>query len=299
MNISKCRIRKPDNYLFGIENNQRFYIGIDIKSVSTEKLNAIGFSKDLIIGNQILPAILGNISRYNVNGGFVKLKELPKETLYREIVVKDWHHNYHYVDVPYKRYQRRILPAPEIEIKIVEQNNEKIIISPILIRREDNELKIRHVINLFLELFGECNILTEDLVPSIGTIPTIRVNWTVLPQGEYPWNRTNENISPILNRLSVNNRKLFEHRVKKITEYIPTRLIIGNAGFHGYLIFEFANKGIYVLESKYSGNATYIFGNNWEALSTLTKKEILDGNLQLNRFVHRNGWEVFIDRLLS
>ena len=159
--IERVRIRNIDNYLTGIPSEANFYVCKKLNEISLKIKETIGFTNLVEIGEQVLPRIIGSISRFNAQGGFLKLKDLPMETCYREIAVKDWHGNYHYVDVPYKRYQRKEIKAPGIELKIVEKNGILFLTSPLLHRNEDNRSEIKHTINLFLELFGSCEILDE------------------------------------------------------------------------------------------------------------------------------------------
>jgi len=166
--IEKKRIRNVDIYLVGIQENEEFFVSKKLMNVLMPKIQEVGFSNAPEIGDQVLPKIVGPISRFNANGGFLKLKDLPMETCYREIAVKDWHGNYHYVDVPYKRYQREIIPAPGIEIKVVEKEGVFYFISPFLQRNEANQGIIKHTINLFLELFGSCEILDNSYVPALS-----------------------------------------------------------------------------------------------------------------------------------
>ena len=65
------------------------------------------------------------------------------------------------------------------------------------------------------------------------------------------------------------------------------------------MVFGFPKKGIYLLESVHLGNATYIFGDDWEKLSKLSKKEILDENLHKDRIVHRKLWHFNIMKILK
>lgn len=74
---------------------------------------------------------------------------------------------------------------------------------------------------------------------------------------------------------------------------------MGQGGFNDYLLFGFPNKNIYVLESIRFGNATYVFDRNWEELSQLSKKEILDNDLHVNRIIHIEGWEQNVNDLLN
>jgi hypothetical protein len=64
-------------------------------------------------------------------------------------------------------------------------------------------------------------------------------------------------------------------------------------------MFGFSEEQLYVLESVYTGNATYVFDKNWEELSKLTKAEILNGSLQEDRLIHRESWNDQVNALLS
>jgi hypothetical protein len=296
--IEKVRIRNVDNYLIGVPNDTNFYVCKKANEILPKTKESIGFSNPIEIGEQMLPRILGSISRFNAQGGFLKLKDLPMETCYREIAVKDWHGNYHYVDVPYKRYQRKEIPAPGVEIKITEKDGVIFLTSPLLVRNEVNQAIIKHVINLFLELFGSCEILDESFIPALSSIPTKRVNWKILPEGEYPWKRLAIVAGDIESPRS-GKAKIQEHCINAILKYKPAELIYGTGGFRGYLIFRFPDKNIFVMENVMYGNATYVFENDWLQFSQLTKAEIINNQLQKDRIEHRGGWEGKIDKLLK
>jgi len=75
---------------------------------------------------------------------------------------------------------------------------------------------------------------------------------------------------------------------------------VGTAGFLGYIILGFENKDFQVCESLIYGNATYIFGENWEEISQLSKAEILRDDLHRERIIHRKwSWLRRIRELLS
>ena len=172
---------------------------------------------------------------------------MPKETIYRDVETTDWHGYRHYVSVPYQRYQRKPIPAPNIELTIVENNGEKIIVSPSINNSKKNEFLIKHIINLFLETFGECEILKEDLSPSFKNIK--KLNWNVLPEGKYPWSELKDKVTEIVEKYnySKEGKKRIENRISLINKYSPDFIAIGNAGFHGYMVFGFPKKGIYLL----------------------------------------------------
>jgi hypothetical protein len=63
------------------------------------------------------------------------------------------------------------------------------------------------------------------------------------------------------------------------------------------MIFGFENKDFFILESIYTGNATYVLGENWEEISKLSKDEILNQDLHQERIIHYQNWESEIDRI--
>ena len=155
-----------------------------------------------------------------------------------------------------------------------------------------------HIINLFLEIFGYCEVLSKDL-KSYVLKNLQRLNWEILPPGKWPWNKIKDNILPIIKQTNRQKQVVIEYRLKAITKFNPEFSAIGRAGFRGYLIFGFPEKNIYALESLFTGNATYIFEKNWEYLSKLTKAGILQASLQKDRIIHRKNWEKYINNLLK
>lgn len=296
MKINKKRIRTLGNYLTGINNNDNFYIALT-DLTNTNRIQQVGFSSQLIIGERILPSILGSKSRFNANGGSIIHRNQPKQTVYRQADIKDWRGNYHTVDIPYKRYPRTPIPAPELELTVVNgANNQKIIRSPQFTRGVTPDNEIIHAINLFLELFSECDTLQANLLP-VFNVPITRLNWEMLPPGNYPWNVLQSSVQGAIGNIRPNRRRIIERRLETISNHNPNFVAVGNAGFRGYVVFGFPNKSFYILESIHQGNATYVFGQNWQQLSQLTKEQILNQNLQQQRIIHSHGWENQVNNL--
>lgn len=296
--ITKIRIRSIDNYLIGIPNNEAFYIGVEIGEIEQDRLKRIGLPEELCEGEMFLPSIIGPRSRFNSDGSYIRDKTKPMEIRHRQAVVTDWHGYDHLVMIPYKRYPRIPIPAPNVELTIVQLDEKWLLISPLLNRDEAKADYNKHVVNLFLELFGHCSVLKRDLAPALVDIPVKRVNWLILPKGEYPWDKTAEILKEFTGNKGKGIKRVIEHRVKTISEYRPSNIIIGRGGFRGYWIFEFEDKSLYLLESLYYGDATYILGSDWEKISQLTKSEIINNNLHKGRYVHTEGWEKTVDNIL-
>lgn len=299
MRISQRRIRNVENHLSGIDEGSNFYIGLTDLNLFIDRLNRIGFGQEIGLGEQILPEIIGPVSRFNANGKYRLLRDLPKETCYRESYITDWHGYHHTVYIEYQRYQRESIEAPNIELTVANDATDNLILlSPILVNVQENYEEIKHVINLFLEIFGECETFYEDLIPTFN-IPVTRLNWNILPQGNQPWENIEPVIDEIINRTSPHKRIVIKNRIDKISEFDTNFVAVGRAGFKGYMVFGFENKSFFVLESMYSGNATYVFGQDWEELSQLSKGQILTENLHQQRIVHSPNWINEIDILLN
>ena len=125
-----------------------------------------------------------------------------------------------------------------------------------------------------------------------------KIQWEVLPPGKFPWNKTSGVISPFLTKLSQSEKGVIEHRIREISKYEPDFLATGRGGYSGYFIYGFIDKKLYFLESTCLNNATYILGENWEELSGLSKKEIINGEHEYLRLIHDKNWTGKIRQLL-
>ncbi len=306
MTISKKRIRNIELYWHLIDDNNNFYIGLNEIERFRERLIQIGFSDNLEPGETILPKIVGSVTKFNAEGRNEKLKHLPMETAYRQVMWK-WKRfigggNVEEIeeikDVPYQRYPVQFVAPPSHELTIAEVDNQKVIISSRILKREDNSINARDIFNVFFEIFGECMMLNENL--NTLRLPEIqRKNWSILPSGEYPFDMISEQINNDLQIVKNRNSTVIKHRVQHINDANPNFIAFGIAGFTGYWIFGFPNISTYVLESVYPNNATYILGDDWETISRLSKSDILRNELHVARIAHRNTWIHEINRYLS
>jgi hypothetical protein len=308
MLIVQKRIKSLDKHFGFVNEGQNLILGVRNPGRFASKLDRIGFVIPLNPGDSVLPApVFGPVSIFNAEGKYIVHKDRPMETAYRMVEWHwtEWRGRYDteemsdFVDVPYQRYPRTFINPPSIELTVsAAADGNLFVISPVLRFLPENHDVIIHTANLFLEIFGECEVFTEDLVPFV--LPRVRrVNWQILPPGRYPWDRLQEHIRPIIDHAREGNRPLIENRFSTVNSFNPEFHAIGRAGFWGYVVFGFPIKNIYVFESAYTGNATYIFDEDWEELSKLTKAQILDEGLQRDRVIHRKGWHQRIKNLLS
>lgn len=307
MIISGKRKRKLDKKLLSLIEGEKVIVGLAFNEDIISLLPIIGFTDILNEGETVLPIYNGPISNFNSEGKYLIHRDQPMETAYRqrEWTWEQWA-GYHetetrteIVDVPYKRYPRTFISPPSVELSIVKNSEDKrYVVAPEQILDLSNPDKLLHIINLFLEIFGYCEVLSKDL-KSYVLKNLQRLNWEILPPGKWPWNKIKDKILPIIKQTNRQKQVVIEYRLKVITKFNPEFSAIGRAGFRGYLIFGFPEKNIYALESLFTGNATYIFEENWEYLSKLTKAEILKESLQKDRIIHRKKWDHHINDLLK
>jgi hypothetical protein len=301
MIIVKKRVRGLEKYLSFLKNAEKFYIGIKSLDKHKARLFKVGFTNSLEIGETVLPSfLLGPICSFNAIGEYYKLRNEPLETVYREGEWrwKDWggHEHSKLVDIPYKRYPRRFISPQSIELQI-RKDGTITCLNPLSYVKEEYE-EIKHVINLFLEIFGECEIFRENF-DSYTHVPIKRLNWEVLPVGKYPWVKLNAILIPVLNRVKPGNRPVVTGRLEMLSSKNPNFVALGKSGFSGYIIYGFENINMFVLESLYYGNATYIFEKNWEELSKMSKADILKENLQFARIIHTSKWGNGFNKLFN
>lgn len=307
MIITGRRIRSLDRRLATIRAGATIVIGLTDLDRFTTRLHQIGFSTSSNDGDTILPpATFGPISLYNAEGREIVHRDQPKETAYRQVEWHwtEWHGPYdrveqsRIVDVPYERYPRTFVPPPSVEMTLtVTDVNERVLITPAITFTDVNFPRILHTINLFLEIFGECSVLDSDLHHFAP--PVRRLNWRILPQGRMPWERLRSALRPVLERQPAGNRPVIQHRLHRINDKGPEFVAVGQGGFDGYVIFAFPRRHLFVLECVHFGNATYVFGDDWEALSQMTKAEILDNRFQRDRIIHRDNWDERLDGLFN
>lgn len=307
MKIKRKSIRSFDKYFGFLKKDQRFCLATSTDNVSEEIAVKIGFKLPLSPGQRVLPsANFGPSSRFNALGKEIKRKDLPMETAYRTV---EWHWEQwngpydtvprsKFVDVSYKKYPRDFIAPPSEEIKIVEKKGSLYLASRVLHGKDDSKPSILHLANLFLEIFGGIEVVSDNL-ESFYSPKEKRLNWEILPPGQYPWEKVESKLKPLVGALPKGNRPWAWHRISKLRKHEPDFHAIGTGGFRGYVVFGFKDKNLYVLECIQYGNATYVFNENWKEISKLTKAEVIQDGSAKDRIIHLESWSKNIDNLLN
>lgn len=307
MRISKHRIHNVENYLAAVPDGGSFRVTVHVSSDLLPRLAKAGFPRAPESGMTIMPAIVGPISRFNADGGWQVHRDRPKESRYIRTVWWTWlqwagrdqveeHEDSR--DIFRDCYQRDRIEPPSAELTYQQHEGHGYVVSEILRKNNANLQRAKHVINLFLEMFGICEVLDLDLTQFPD--PTIRkVNWRMLPPGEYPWQRLEQHVREYHGSRSAGDLLVIEERQQTIKGHKPDLLYVGEGGFADYIAYVFKDRGIVIMESIRRDNAIYIFGKNWAQASKLTKAEVLSNQHHLARIIHAKGWKERLSELLK
>lgn len=285
MVIKKKRINSLDKYFANVAENVELYVCVP----ADDRNCGIVMMKDCPNGTCVIPEVKGPVTRFNLNGKNVIRKDMEKEPrdFERDYHVVDWHGTDHYGTC----FQRRLCYPTEYVFppltRIILDNGK--LRSDLITKTEPEMLK--HIVNVFLEVFGYCEVVDKDENP-VGQKTTIKeVSWKILPPGRYPWSRMESVLDNYFENATCKNKEVLRNNHRTFAEYEPDFLAIGENSFNGYVVYGYTSKNIYVFESNEPGNATYVFKGEWENVSKLTKYDIIIRNLCYARIIHSNGWK--------
>lgn len=302
MMIGGKRIRAVKAYVRHLNRRKELFVYSLVKNPAKD-FTRVGFTSRPKMGDTILPAEIGPISSFNSQGREEPDKSQPKET--RVIGQRIWRWTEFHgrsrveqertVDITRECYPRIFTPPPGVEMQVLDVAGKLRLVSSVGKNASDEDLK--HAINLYLELFGECHV-TDD--PSgVPIVTPKRVNWRLLPQGSTPWARAKGAVTARITDRSDDAQRIIIDRQEFVCSLNPDDVYVGQGGFADYLAYVFPSKKLVVLESLTAGNAIYIFDRNWKAFSHLTKREILANNLHKLRIIHATGWKSDLRRALA
>jgi len=302
MQINGKSIRTVTKLLAAAQGCEEIKLAHKISDSITDQLSAIGFDKEPSVGDYLIPEVVGKVTALNAHGKEIVRRDLPLEPQPRSYhrTWKDWHGQEHSgiqtrdIDM----YPREYQPAFEETLHVIEVGDDIYISTDSMELKDSNESRNIQLSNLMLECFGSFEVLDAKNENIIST-KVKQLHWDILPPGEYPWSKAKLLVGEVTKKLKDSAKDVVEARMQKITKYCPDFLATGRSGFSGYFIYGFASKGLYVLESIHLDNATYIFGDNWDQLSKLTKNQIINGEVDHQRIVHDKKWSRTISSVLT
>ncbi len=306
MIIRKNRIRS-ESYLNEFKKGSNLTIKVNNVLNSQTKIEKFGFKLDDVDGTTILPSVFNSYSRKNAEQFYTIDKKLPKEKYTQTIywTRTEWagrgetREVTEFTDIVRERYHRDYHLPYSVEFTLSRTESENSIVSQQIKYVDDNIKKIINTINLVLSLFGKCEIISDE-EPSYSTpAKVVHVNWDILPKGKYPWTKVKKSIESISKKYNNTQKEMMLRNCEEINKLSPDFVAYGRAGFRGYAVFGFTDKNLYILESMFPNNATYIFEKDWEELSMLSKGEILNQSLHKARIIHTAKWNEKFEQIMG
>jgi hypothetical protein len=297
MRITRTHVRNLDLYVHPDLRDQFVRVVSPMTELSADKLSRIGLDQPLAEGESYLPPSVGRTSRFNAEGKWVTLRDHPKEKRYIRTIHWTWKQftgGGGTEDVEDSRdiyrmcYPRDIVLPPSEEVfgfpidGVIYAATESVSLP-------GESERVRHQVNLMLELFKECEVVRADGT-SASPARTHR-RWTFLPSGPFKKGDITQSLEPVLSRLGVGDKIILSERQDFLTELDPQEVAQGQGGFNDYLAYVFPQYGRVVLESLRRDNAIYVFKSAWESFSRLTKRQILDSGVHDARVLHTKGWQ--------
>lgn len=293
--LKRHRVFNIEGYLSRFCTEEYFTLGIPLSEVPVERLKMAGLN-NMKVGEERVPFGFGPISKYNSSGKVVKLKNQPKKEVWQRRYYKKtgafmgvWH---------LWMWQRQTLPPLRTPLKLVDNNGQMVLVSPIMHYLPEEEGINCHVVNLFLELAGKVEFYKLN-GETLTYMPTAReVCWEIFPPGT----SVNEKYARVLKKADEMEKKdlpSYKDNLVTLKEYGPADIAIGTRGLNGYFVYTYPDLGFALCESPEYGNATYVLPVEWEEISKQSKGEIIAADLCYDRIPHDNTWGMRIKGLMN
>lgn len=304
-NPKKTRIYRSETVLSGlVKAGETFHIGVAFtpELVANTDAGRFGVSTSFNEHASFKPKAAGPNTKANVNGKYVRKQPEEKEDVKRHI---SYRRKKDGVQVKYDRifsiYKKELKHRYDIELTFAKDaEGNELIISPALVYDETmgNNERNTHIINVFLEVFRDYEVLRQDLEPFIRFERGF--DREILPAGTLANSRNFEDLVSIASRhVKEEEKEPLLQRLEVFKEFDPI-IRQGPSGYSGYITFVFEDKGIVAAESIRRGNATYFFRlEDYERNVIKDKQEVLRDKLMLARFSHYYQWEQNVRRYLN
>lgn len=307
MRIQQRLIINLERHLQSVPKAGKFRVVVPRIAVPAARLAKAGCPPTLAHGDTFLPAIVGKVSRINAEGAWRVRRDQPKESRYIRTVRWKWKQwvgrgetEDHEGDRDIYRdcYPREFIEPYAAELTALENSGDFVLASEILTNTSSSHERIKHIINLMLELFGQCEIVSTEL-KHYRPAAERRVNWHMLPPGEYPWDVLHAHLKKMLKGRADSTTTVIYDRQANMRSHSPDEIWTGLGGFSDYVAYVFKSRKIVVLESIRRDNAIYVFGTDWQTVAQLTKAQVLSGKLHKERIIHCTGWKARLAKVLA
>jgi len=269
-----------------------------------------GNEPSVITPDGIVPPVTSGLwSRTNVQGRWVRLKDLPmiqKEFFFEAPNYGDWSKGSHTMSWTRLVYQKKLIPAKELALKVGiigragdDQNTYLIsfavegALDPASPTFADS---LFYSINLLQENTGVADVQPSEM--SAGEyLDTLYVDWEILPPGE-----RGSRFTAVLRgctHLTPKQRRKIQERSLFFDSLGPGKPVWGSNGFRRYFGLMLSTD-LVLFENVEYGNALYIMFENWEENSKLSRLELLSKrDRDFLRIPHRGDWQGRVRAVLN
>ena len=250
----------------------------------------------------LLPPSSGIYACRNLDGWNEKRSDLPKEMRDISTWAPSWNSgSYHLITCEIEAYPIEPHPARLLTISatVLEHLSEAALVrfrvdQPL--HRSDAAFAsdLRFNLRLLHEAVGEAHVFDADLSDD-EFAKMQHVDWELLPPGS-----TDRVLAQLTSRNAINPEKLkvAQDRLSVLDRLGHDGFIVGKGRFARYFGARFGDR-LVVLENLEYGNALYMFEENWEQLSQLSRTELIKRrDTSVHRIPHVQGWQSAIRKLV-
>ncbi|CBL92122.1 hypothetical protein GCM10025878_12900 [Leuconostoc gasicomitatum] len=279
----------PKKYLADFKENEKIFVGITSEDLS----GGLGALKKILIeygGNEplvnpFLP-VTKNKKAYENRFGFERIvKPERKEFRTYSWDVPNYNHNgYHEVSRTREVKVKEYILGDEYNLSLIRHDKKDMVIITESFKNTAADYdKIKRAVNLVMSIFKGANIFKEDFQVLKPKVPKLK--WRILPADSWDMveNYLHHDLGYKPSRISHTKRKL-----DFLNAQNPKAIYEGVEGLAGYQVFVYEH--YVVMESLIYANATYVFSKNWKELSKKSKKEVIQGDLAVERIYHNDSW---------
>ena len=279
---------------------------VTITADEAHKYECAGLSLDngeLAVAAPTPPARNSGIwAKRNLDGWQEKRKDLPKEMRDISSWAPNWNGSgHHLVTHSVEAWQVDHHPARMLTLSaaILEPLKDGAIVrfridQPLDRTDADFSENLQFNLRLLREVVGRSQVYRADM--SDEEFANLQsVDWELVPPGS---------VDRVLARLANNRAATTEHleiasdRLKVLERLNHDGFIVGHGKFARYFGARFGDK-LLVLENLEYGNAMYLFEENWEELTKLSRTELIKRrDPMVHRLPHLPGWQSAIRKLL-
>jgi len=301
---NRRRINNSSKHLkFFLQENDNFFIGLLFEDyLKCENLNLYKLPSQFLENKTIVPEAKGPVTKVNIKGKFIRKQ--PEEKTTKQVHIKYFKKDGTQIeyDRNYNVYIKELLHKYNLSLTfLTNKHGQKIVTTDKLDYKDDpkNNIKNTHVINLFCEIFNDFEVFNSELEPAIHFNKKFEMD--LLPKGTLNDDNLKE-LTEFAGRYTKNKevQMAFQKRLHILKQFNPDIRGKGPSNFFGYIVFGFSELNIIVLETMYSGNATYIFNlTDYESNIIKDKQSVLKDKTMIARFYHYDNWESRIKAYLN